>query len=1029
MDPATISAIAAILTGATAELLGGVTVHVLIGATKKIVQKFQGRKDLLSEDFNKTLPQAVASLEKQFGKNTRLLKFLDSIGRHSERDEARELFAAATDAYLFQNLWSRNYLPNLFSKFVENCGLSLTGYGWQQADEDFTEFFRHLERELVQSPDWRELLNHQHLKEISVAAFNISADTKQIVQHLESLVHRLAAPPPDISSLQAAYLSHLKNHFSEIDFRGIAQVQNIVKLPLRKIFVPLSGDLEAEREAIEKQQELEKLAREQVEKERRVALKQLVRENPYLVILGDPGSGKSTTLKYISLMFAENEAEARLNFDQKLLPIFFPIAAYGQALEKNGVSLQNFIPRYLRERHNLPDLALLFEHALENNYALVLLDGLDEVGEWETRLTILQHVENDLLKRYPHNRFIFTSRIAGYDRARLGPPFRHCTVLPFDDDEVRQFAHQWSLAFELTSKSEADAQAPAKQRADALIHDIFATKEVRSLAANPLMITILALIHHQSVRLPERRVELYKLCVQALAETWNKFRSESATGHPLDIHLGSQRVDERFVVDVLGPVALWMHETASGGTVDSRDLRDKIAEYLPAAWGELPARKRVAEDFLKIMTQACGLLQEKGENLFGFLHLTFEEYLASRALMESEFIVRDVWLNERWYHEGWKEVIRLAVGGAHARDASNLLDTILAMPDSAWLGHQALLAGECLLDHGGQISARSKVIEAMLSLFDRREVEPAIRVETGGVLSRLGDPRDLEELVEVPAGEFPLGVTKEDLAWFEKQYGKDTRKWFEDSYPQHSITLPTFWISKYPVTNRLFRDFVTNRGYENPQWWKFSSQAEFFRKSLKERCPRYWHDPKWNGDNYPVVGVSWYEAVASCQWLTQKWRDEGKLAKDESLRLPTEAEWEKAASWDGKNQRKRRFPWGDEYDEALANADGKIGRTSPVGVYPNASPCGALDMAGNVWEWCQTRWTKYPYKPDDREGLMGDQSRVLRGGAWYVHPQYVACAARSAQAIVTTTSVFGAPELSTLFTFPFYAFHQFFFKK
>ncbi|MDZ7305033.1 MAG: SUMF1/EgtB/PvdO family nonheme iron enzyme [candidate division KSB1 bacterium] len=1000
MDQATITLITALLTGAAAELLGGLSVEVLSTATKALVQKFRNRKSQLQKDFDNALKPAVARIEKQYGGQARILKFLGHLDQHAQREETQALLTEATKAYLFKNLWSRNYLPELFGEFSRSCGTPLDGYGWPQADEDLADFFRHLEDELARSPDWRELLDHQRLKEITSAVFNISGDTKQMVKLLEDLVRRAEPPRPNLRALRQKYLEHLKNQFGELDFRGIAQVQNIIKLPLRRVFVPLSGELEPERDTTEKQQQLEKLAREQAEKaapdrERRVQIQQLVRENPYLVILGDPGSGKSTTLKYISLMFAENEAETKLHLEPQWLPIFFPISAYAQALEKNGNALQTFMPLYYRERHNLPDLAPLFNHALENNYALVLLDGLDEVREWETRLVILRHVENDLLKRYPRNRFIFTSRIAGYDRAPLGPPFRHCTVLPFDDDEVRRFAHQWSLAFEMTTKDEAAAKEPAKQRAENLIKDIFATPEVRSLASNPLMVTILALIHHQNVRLPERRVELYKLCVQALAETWNKFRTESATGRPLDLQLRSQRIDERFVVDVLGPVALWMHETAPGATVDSRDLRDKIAEYLPAAWGDLKARKRVAEDFLQIMTEGCGLLQEKGENLFGFLHLTFEEYLASRALMESEHLDHDIWLQEKWPDERWKEVIRLAVGGAHSRDASDMLEKILAMPDTGRLGQQVLLAGECLLDFGGQVKARKNVIDAMLDLFNRREVEPALRVETGEVLSRLGDPRNLEEFVEVPAGEFPMGITKEEEQWFRKKYNTE---WFERSLPQHKIALPTFGIGKYPVTNRSFREFVKDNGYENPQWWNFSRDAEAFRKKLEEKWPRFWRDPRWNGDNYPVVGVSWYEAVAFCNWLTQKWRDEGKIGKNEIIRLPTEAEWEKAASWDWQNQHKRRFPWGEEYDENLVNAELKIRHTSSVGVYPNASPCGALDMAGNVWEWCQTAWKKYPYKLDDRERLTGDSARVarvVRGGAWNSYPRRVACAYRN----------------------------------
>ena len=1001
--------IADILKGAIAELLGGIATELLSEPTKALLQKFKLLQSQPQKDFDEALSRVMANIEKQYGQQARAVLFFDAIGQNAQRRETKELFAAATNAYLFQNIWSRHHLPELLSKFTQACGGALPNYDWPQADTDLADFFRRLEAELMHSSsDWRDLFSHYRLREISLAAFNISGDTAQMVKHLEALAARLAPPPPDLHGLRQIYLNHLKNRFGELDFRGIAQVKNIVKLPLRRIFVPLSGELESEREreARENQPELETLARLQAEKERRAPLQQLVRENPYLVILGDPGSGKSTTLKYIALLFAEGEAEARLNLESRNagLPIFLPISAYAQALAANAVALQTFLPQYYREHFNLPELGPLFNHAFENNYALVLLDGLDEVRNWETRLAILRRVENDLLKRYPHNRFIFTSRIAGYDRAPLGAPFRQCTVLPFDDDEVRRFARQWSLAFEMTAKSAAEAETPARQRAENLLEAIFATPEVRRLAANPLMVTILALIHHQNVRLPERRVELYKLCVQALAETWNKMRTESATGRPLDLYLGNQRLDERFVVEALGPVALWMHETAAGATLERPDLRDKIAEYLPAEADLAVSRKHAADDFLQIMVEGCGLLQEKGENLFGFMHLTFEEYLAGRALRESEHVNLDAWLREHWFRENWKEVIRLAVGDAGSRQASDMLEKILAMPDGSFPGLQAVLAAECLLDLKFSVKAQPKVVQAVLHLFDCREIAANIRIAASGTLGRIGDPRDLEEFVEVPVGEFPLGVTEEELAWFKKEYRQE---WLKHSSPQHLITLPAFAIGKYPVVNRSFREFVTSRGYDDPQWWNFSEKAEAFRRSLEEKCPKYWHDSKWNGGNAPVVGVSWFEAVAFCRWLTRKWRDEGKLGANESVRLPTEAEWEKAASWDWCQQHKRRFPWGDEYDGALINAENKIGRTSPVGVYPNDSPCGARDMAGNVWEWCQTAWRKYRYQVDAHEQLTGNQRRVLRGGAWDVLPQDVACAIRDGYVPDERSYVFG----------------------
>lgn len=148
MDPLTITAI---LTGAISELLGSTATKALTGATKKIVQEFQNRKPQLQIDLEKALPRAVARIKKEYGRQARVLQFLDFIGRHAKCDEARELFNEATNAYLFQNFWSRNHLPALLDKFMQNCVTSLSGYGWPQADEDFAEFFRQLELDLKQS--------------------------------------------------------------------------------------------------------------------------------------------------------------------------------------------------------------------------------------------------------------------------------------------------------------------------------------------------------------------------------------------------------------------------------------------------------------------------------------------------------------------------------------------------------------------------------------------------------------------------------------------------------------------------------------------------------------------------------------------------------------------------------------------------------------------------------------------------------------------------------------------------------------
>jgi formylglycine-generating enzyme required for sulfatase activity len=195
---------------------------------------------------------------------------------------------------------------------------------------------------------------------------------------------------------------------------------------------------------------------------------------------------------------------------------------------------------------------------------------------------------------------------------------------------------------------------------------------------------------------------------------------------------------------------------------------------------------------------------------------------------------------------------------------------------------------------------------------------------------------DVAEMVLVPAGEF----------WMGGDDGESHEK------PRHRVYLDPFHIDKYEITNRLYQRFISATGH---------------------REPRSWNDSRWNDPQQPVVGVSWHDAEAYCRWA-------GK-------RLPTEAEWEKAArGTDG-----RQYPWGEQWDASRANStDTKRGRTAPVGSYPSgASPYGVQDMAGNVWEWVADWFDANYYGASPERNPRGPDfgaAKVLRGGSWYHQP-------------------------------------------
>ncbi|MGH8574970.1 MAG: formylglycine-generating enzyme family protein, partial [Gammaproteobacteria bacterium] len=277
-----------------------------------------------------------------------------------------------------------------------------------------------------------------------------------------------------------------------------------------------------------------------------------------------------------------------------------------------------------------------------------------------------------------------------------------------------------------------------------------------------------------------------------------------------------------------------------------------------------------------------------------------------------------------------------------------------------------------------------------------------------------------------------------------------------DERPRHRVALPTFYIGRFPVTNAEYRCFIEDGGYQTERYWPteaarawlsggdaeaMAEELEFWRR-LKEdpgmvqrsqfetrvlvtewhfaesdddggtasfqgtpprsrEEPAYWRDEHYTNPAQPVVGVTWYEAVAYTRWLDRKLREAEvtmagglKLADGYEVRLPTEAQWEKAA----RMRRGWSYPWGEHWDQNRANtAEGHVLRPSPVGVYPlGATPEGVHELGGNVCEWTQSLYADYPYRTGaERSSLDAQGHRVVRGGSCLYGYKSARCAYRN----------------------------------
>jgi formylglycine-generating enzyme required for sulfatase activity len=854
----------------------------------------------------------------------------------------------------------------------------------------------------------------------------------------------------DLKTLRRRYLQHLIDAYQHLEFKGIVQFEKLpLRMSLEKVYVNLwaqpelpTGEtlkeelrLAGRKIAAGKEMLLDDELELMVERARPVQVEATLAEHPALVILGDPGSGKSTLLKHLALAAARN-------FDkEKRLPILLPLAAYAHALQANPqLSLRDFLPEFYKGMQEFPENpAALFYNALASGNALILLDGLDEVHDPNERNRVVYHVKNFYLNHRGNitdrslrvtgqsNCFVITSRIVGYREAPLDADgVFHLTLLDFSQVQIGQFAKNWCLTYEIAQSGDTPKAArDAEGEKSKLLKAILNNPGVEKLAANPLLLTILALIHRQGTELPNRRAELYELYLTTLIKTWNRARSLAG------MSVGS--MDDKETVKILAPLAYWMHANRPSGTARRAELEREIARHFTERRKlALEDAEREATRFLDDVRQYSGLLAERGPDAYGFVHLTFEEYLAARHIVFQGQVNEQKsleLLRKHAYDPAWREVILLALGylgliaNEEEKTALFVRGLLNDQPPADHLGENVELAGSALKDIG-RVSVGEdcwkEVIDRLLSTMTNPAPTIIVRARCGDVLGELGDPRlEKMEWCEVPEGEFLMGCTEEEaelileemrefyLAQSWRYSIEEVTKRKRESLPQHSVFLPKFYICKFPTTNQEFRAFGGSEGYQEVRWWNLAGLDWLGRSvDVEEKMnldkwqrrdgrtePAYWNDSKYGIPNRPVVGVTWFEAIAYSAWLNEQLQSAGKLPAGYLVRLPTEAEWEKAArGTDG-----RYWPWGNQWLDGYANTHAThLFTTCSVGLFSiDRAPFGALDITGNVREWCQSLLAHYPYDPKDgRETIDANGERVIRSSSWYRGKYAARCAFR-----------------------------------
>lgn len=777
--------------------------------------------------------------------------------------------------------------------------------------------------------------------------------------------------------------------------------------------------------------------------EGRNSVLRIISTNKYLVLLGEPGSGKTTIINYLTICLSGKAIDSdRVNYstfsEYWKLDNIIPIRIILREYVARGLLKEKRILDYLKDEilridtyqdASEVDFTNILEDLIETPDKLIfLLDGYDEVPEENRIRTNLRKEIENFKRDFPQCRILLTSRPYAYSEEYKLAGFEVRQVAHYTQEQIEFFVRNWynHLSIKDPSFSKSNAQNFIHQ----LIYDIESNPRLLEISQRPLLLTLLTTLHrkHNGQAIPYDRQQLYEESVTLLLEVWQKPKLLfDNNGNIVDSEYDVWKelgISSDKLRKALNQIAYEVH-CNNDVDISNYDIPARIIVgylYEQADKNKLLSNKYKGERrILEYLANRTGILIERKQHeVYAFPHRAFQEYLAACHLADDDFpFVLEEKLRENTNH--WKEVGLLTA--LKNKNGHNLWTLINFYCKHEWSTEidvhptdiqLVLFTGECLIEtekyynvperHRYLLERLKGWMKALMSLEILSPVDRATAARVLGFITddRLGIPSKAPLFVSILSGNYNIG----------------------DDIESRVLRISEFLISKYLITNHHYSYFIKTNGYGNKNYWttegwawlngEYNSESSIVddenvqkkisrmignRPTAKRQLPYYWGNLRWNISNHPVVGVTWFEAIAYCNWFQEIVNSEEYLynslknvynqniAHDDAVikvSLPTDDEWEIAARGPKKNER----PYGNMFDQHCENTwECGIRRTCAVGLFERGqSWCGAHDLAGNVWEWCRSLESPKKYKTTfDSDNIYKSGWRIIRGGGWDNH--------------------------------------------